>query len=166
MNSSSIFQTLDWIVLGIYFLILIAVAVWVALQRNKNTALENENAALNSTINEASLLTANSFKASAYTMVLGKKIATNEASKASAIDVCFTLAENMLSQKGKKGILGNFLTRILEGLGGDCGELFKQNLGGVKRGFSVASERALTRLALHVSVAKETKGFLWKREAS
>jgi SSS family solute:Na+ symporter len=37
MNSSSIFQTLDWIVLGIYFLILIVVAVWVAFQRNKNT---------------------------------------------------------------------------------------------------------------------------------
>lgn len=37
MNSSSIFQTLDWVVLGIYFLILIVVAVWVALQRNKNT---------------------------------------------------------------------------------------------------------------------------------
>ena len=37
MNSSAIFQTLDWIVLGIYFLILIVVAVWVALQRNKNT---------------------------------------------------------------------------------------------------------------------------------
>ena len=37
MNSSSIFQTLDWIVLGIYFLVLIVVAVWVALQRNKNT---------------------------------------------------------------------------------------------------------------------------------
>ena len=37
MNSSSIFQTLDWVVLGIYFLVLIVVAVWVALQRNKNT---------------------------------------------------------------------------------------------------------------------------------
>jgi SSS family solute:Na+ symporter len=37
MNSSSIFQTLDWVVLGIYFLILIIVAVWVAIQRNKNT---------------------------------------------------------------------------------------------------------------------------------
>lgn len=37
MNSSSIFQTLDWVVLGIYFLILIVVAVWVAIQRNKNT---------------------------------------------------------------------------------------------------------------------------------
>ena len=37
MNSSSIFQTLDWVVLGIYFFILIVVAVWVALQRNKNT---------------------------------------------------------------------------------------------------------------------------------
>ena len=37
MNSSSIFHTLDWIVLGVYFLILIVVAVWVALKRNKNT---------------------------------------------------------------------------------------------------------------------------------
>ena len=37
MNSSSIFQTLDWFVLGIYFLILIVVAVWVGLKRNKNT---------------------------------------------------------------------------------------------------------------------------------
>ena len=37
MNSSSIFQTLDWVVLGIYFLILIVVAVWVAIQRNNNT---------------------------------------------------------------------------------------------------------------------------------
>ena len=30
-------QTLDWIVLGAYFLLLFAVAVWVILQRNKNT---------------------------------------------------------------------------------------------------------------------------------
>ena len=35
MNSG--LEGIDWIVLGIYFLALIAVAVWVALQRNKNT---------------------------------------------------------------------------------------------------------------------------------
>ena len=35
MNTS--LQTLDWIVLGGYFLILFAVAVWVILQKNKNT---------------------------------------------------------------------------------------------------------------------------------
>ena len=34
---TSILETLDWIVLGIYFLALIAVAVWVVLQKNKNT---------------------------------------------------------------------------------------------------------------------------------
>ena len=35
--TKSIFEGLDWIVLGLYFAILIGVAVWVALQRNKNT---------------------------------------------------------------------------------------------------------------------------------
>ena len=33
----SVLETLDWMVLGVYFLALIGVAVWVALQRNKNT---------------------------------------------------------------------------------------------------------------------------------
>ena len=35
--TKSIFEGLDWVVLGLYFAILIGVAVWVALQRNKNT---------------------------------------------------------------------------------------------------------------------------------
>ena len=35
--TKSIFEGLDWFVLGLYFAILIGVAVWVALQRNKNT---------------------------------------------------------------------------------------------------------------------------------
>ncbi|MEM8907798.1 MAG: Na+/glucose cotransporter, partial [Bacteroidota bacterium] len=30
-------QTLDWVVLGGYFLLLFAVAIWVILQKNKNT---------------------------------------------------------------------------------------------------------------------------------
>ena len=34
---TSVLETLDWIVLGIYFLALIGVAVWVVLQKNKNT---------------------------------------------------------------------------------------------------------------------------------
>lgn len=33
----SVLENLDWVVLGIYFLALIAVAVWVVLQKNKNT---------------------------------------------------------------------------------------------------------------------------------
>ena len=35
--TKTIFEGLDWVVLGLYFAILIGVAVWVALQRNKNT---------------------------------------------------------------------------------------------------------------------------------
>ena len=34
---TSLLQELDWIVLGIYFLALIGVAVWVFIQKNKNT---------------------------------------------------------------------------------------------------------------------------------
>jgi len=33
----SVLEGLDWVVLGIYFLVLIAIALWVALQKNKNT---------------------------------------------------------------------------------------------------------------------------------
>ena len=39
LSSSSVLQGLDWLVLSIYFLALIAVAVWVVLQKNKNTEL-------------------------------------------------------------------------------------------------------------------------------
>lgn len=35
--TSSVLKSLDWVVLGIYFLALISVAVWVFLQKNKNT---------------------------------------------------------------------------------------------------------------------------------
>ena len=34
---TTVLEGLDWIVLGIYFLALILVAVWVVLQKNKNT---------------------------------------------------------------------------------------------------------------------------------
>ncbi len=35
--STSVLENLDWIVLGVYFLALITVAVWVVLQKNNNT---------------------------------------------------------------------------------------------------------------------------------
>ena len=34
-ESKTIFESLDWVVLGLYFAILVGVAVWVALQKNK-----------------------------------------------------------------------------------------------------------------------------------
>jgi len=69
-----------------------------------NLALTKTNFALNKTIDKASLLSANSFKATAQNTVLGKKVYTNKASKAKAIDVCFTLAKNILTEPGKKEI--------------------------------------------------------------
>ena len=33
--TKSIFEGLDWLVLGLYFAILVGVAVWVALQRSQ-----------------------------------------------------------------------------------------------------------------------------------
>ncbi len=37
LATQSVLENLDWVVLGIYFLALVAVAVWVVLQKNKNT---------------------------------------------------------------------------------------------------------------------------------
>ncbi len=37
LAAQSVLENLDWVVLGIYFLALVAVAVWVVLQKNKNT---------------------------------------------------------------------------------------------------------------------------------
>jgi len=36
-QTKTIFESLDWVILGLYFAILVGVAVWVALQKNKNT---------------------------------------------------------------------------------------------------------------------------------
>jgi hypothetical protein len=69
-----------------------------------NLALTKTNFALNKTIDKASLLSANSFKANAYNSVLGKRISTNKASKTNTIDVCFTLAKNILTEPGEKEI--------------------------------------------------------------
>jgi SSS family solute:Na+ symporter len=37
LANTSVLEGLDWVVVGIYFLALIAVAVWVVLQKIKNT---------------------------------------------------------------------------------------------------------------------------------
>ncbi|MDT0558241.1 hypothetical protein RM697_06270 [Ichthyenterobacterium sp. W332] len=76
----------------------------LTLQQNKNAMLSKENSKLNSTIDVASELTATSFKALAYNSILGSKVETTKASKANAIDVCFTLAKNSLTTPGKKNI--------------------------------------------------------------
>lgn len=66
--------------------------------------LSEKNQFLNKTLEKGALLTANSFRAEAYSLKLGKKLATDKAKKARNIEVCFTLAENALASKGFKEI--------------------------------------------------------------
>ena len=49
----TVFEGLDWFVLGIYFFLLIGVAVWVVIQKNKNT--EDYFLAIEETINKTTI---------------------------------------------------------------------------------------------------------------
>lgn len=71
-------------------------------QVDANSSLIRKNKSLNKTIERASFLTANSFKAKAYQNSKGKLFETKTANKAETIEVCFTLAENALTEKGSK----------------------------------------------------------------
>jgi hypothetical protein len=66
--------------------------------------LEETNDSLNKTIDNAATLKASNIEAQAYKLKSGKKRFTERARRANAIDVCITLAENPLTQKGKKNI--------------------------------------------------------------
>ncbi len=66
--------------------------------------LEETNASLHKTIDEASLIVATNIEAEAYKKSFGKKHYTKRARKANAIDVCITLSENPLTEKGEKEI--------------------------------------------------------------
>lgn len=74
------------------------------LQLQTNANLIKENKSLNLNLKKGALLTANSFKAKAYKTVLGKSSVTTKAIKTESIEVCFTLAENALTQQGDKEI--------------------------------------------------------------
>ena len=66
--------------------------------------LEDTNDSLNKTIDNASLLKATHLNAQAYKLRSGKKRFTEKAKRANIIDVCITLTENPLTEKGKKDI--------------------------------------------------------------
>ena len=66
--------------------------------------LEEANDSLNKTIDIAAVLKANNLKAQAYKLKSGKKRFTEKARRANAIDVCITLSENPLTEKGRKDI--------------------------------------------------------------
>lgn len=73
-------------------------------QRRVNNTLLEENEYLNRSIEKGAILTANSFEATSYFKILGKKRASNLAKKVDQIEVCFTLAENSLTEQGEKEI--------------------------------------------------------------
>jgi len=73
-------------------------------QRKANSSLLKENENLNKSIEKGALLTANSFNATSYSRILGKKRPSNVAKKVDNIEVCFTLAENSLTEQGEKEI--------------------------------------------------------------
>jgi len=73
-------------------------------QRRANNSLLKENENLNRSLEKGALLTANSFEANSFTKILGKKRASNRAQKVDHIEVCFTLAENSLTEQGEKEI--------------------------------------------------------------
>ncbi len=71
-------------------------------QRIANSNLIKENENLNRSLEKGALLTANSFEAKSFSYLLGTKRATNRAKKVERIEVCFTLAENALTEEGEK----------------------------------------------------------------
>ena len=69
----------------------------------ENATLEKENSSLSETIEEGSMLFANSFKATVYReRKSGERIVTRKASNAHSVEVCFVLAENPLVNQGQK----------------------------------------------------------------
>lgn len=76
----------------------------IKTKTNLISGLEQANEALNKTIDNASVLRASNVNAQAYRVKSGTKRFTDKAKRASAIDVCITLAENPLAENGKKDI--------------------------------------------------------------
>lgn len=71
-------------------------------QQEVNSSLLKKNNTLSKTIERGALLTANSFEAKAYQNNNGSLSETKKAHKAETLEVCFTLAENALTEKGIK----------------------------------------------------------------
>ncbi|WP_179343279.1 hypothetical protein [Winogradskyella ursingii] len=68
------------------------------------TDLEEKNDSLNKTIDKAAILKASTINAEAFKISNGKKRSTTRARRANAMDICITLVENPLTEKGKKEI--------------------------------------------------------------
>ncbi len=74
-------------------------------QENLNATLEKENFSLSETIENNTMLFANSFEAKVYReKSSGVKVETDKASNAETFEVCFVIAENTLATKGTKNL--------------------------------------------------------------
>jgi len=71
-------------------------------QKRENTSLLKENENLNKSLEKGALLTANSFKAKGFEKFFGVKRPSTKAKRVQSIEVCFTLAENTLTEPGEK----------------------------------------------------------------
>lgn len=71
-------------------------------QKRANSSLLKENENLEKSIEKGAQLTANSFKAKGYEKFFGAKRSSNKAKRVQSIEVCFTLAENSLTEIGEK----------------------------------------------------------------
>lgn len=73
-------------------------------QKLENLMLLEENATLEKSLEEGALLTANSFRARGYEGSFGTKRASNVAKRVKSIEVCLTIAENILTEAGEKEV--------------------------------------------------------------
>nr|WP_321232548.1 hypothetical protein [uncultured Psychroserpens sp.] len=71
-------------------------------QKRENSSLLKENEDLEKSLEKGALITANSFKAKGYEKFFGAKRSSNKAKRVQSIEVCFTLAENSLTEAGEK----------------------------------------------------------------
>ncbi|WP_298898435.1 hypothetical protein [uncultured Psychroserpens sp.] len=71
-------------------------------QKRENSTLLKENEDLEKSIEIGAKLTANSFRAKGFEKFFGAKRSSNKAKRVQSIEVCFTLAENSLTEAGEK----------------------------------------------------------------
>lgn len=96
-------------------------------QQKLNRSLKKTNTSLKNALKKASLLNANSIKAVAYKE--GDLITeTTKAAQTNRINVCFTLAENILAQKGEKEIYIQILNPLHNVIGAKGSVNFKEDL--------------------------------------
>ncbi|WP_298900755.1 hypothetical protein [uncultured Psychroserpens sp.] len=71
-------------------------------QKRENSTLLKENENLEKSIEIGAKLTANSFRAKGFEKFFGARRSSNRAKRVESIEVCFTLAENSLTEAGEK----------------------------------------------------------------